>query len=311
MTRVQLGFCMPAEPTRSRGKAGRATFVADLNRALNLVAGHFDSAWIVDHRQSGAEDTLEGVTALTYLAALHPRLRFGHAVLCQSFRNPALVAKMAATLQFLSGGRFVLGLGAGGNAAEHRAYGYAFPPGRVRVEQLEEALQLIKAMWTEEQVTFAGKHYRVLEARCEPRPDPVPPVMIGAFRPRMLRLTAKYGDWWNVSSTGVGRYRRLAEELARACAAVDRDPSTVRRSWCGGCACAPSREEAAAFAGDRFSADSDEEDFGFVGTPKQLVEQMHRFIDLGVDYFIVDCSGFPKLTTLELLVHEVLPALND
>ena len=308
MTRIQLGFCMPGE---SRDKARRATFVEDLNRALDLVTGHFDSAWSVDHLQFGDADVLEGFTALTYMAALHPRLKFGHAVLCQSFRNPALLAKMGATLQFMSGGRFILGLGAGWHAEEYQAYGYDFPPDRVRVEQLEEALQIIQAMWTQEKATFQGKYYRVIEAHCEPRPDPLPTLMLGAFKPKMLRLAAKYADWWNVSSSGIERYRRMAEEFERACAEVGRDPSMVRRTWIGGCACAPTQAEAEVFAGDLYSADGEDDDFGFVGTPEQLVEQMRPFIDLGVDYFMFDCGGFPKLTTLEMLIHEVLPALND
>jgi alkanesulfonate monooxygenase SsuD/methylene tetrahydromethanopterin reductase-like flavin-dependent oxidoreductase (luciferase family) len=296
-------------PGGSRDKARRSTFVEDLNRALDLIEGHFDSAWIVDHLQFGNEDVLEGFTALAYVAALHPRLKFGHSVLCQSFRNPALVAKMGATLQFMSGGRFILGLGAGWHEEEYRAYGYDFPRDGVRVEQLEEALHIIKAMWTGEETTFEGKHYRVNAARCEPKPDALPPVMVGAFRPRMLRLAAKYADWWDVSSTGPSKYRPMVEEFERACDEVGRDPATVRRSWCGGCACAPTGKEAESFTEGRWSAD-DEEDFGFVGTPVQLLEQMRPFIELGVDYFILDCGGFPRLTTLEMLVSEVLPALN-
>src|SRR5258706_4100084 len=127
MTPVQLGFCMPSEPHE---KNGSATFVEDLNHALSLITGHFDSAWMVDHLM--LDDVLEGFTALTYMTALHPQLKFGHAVLCQSFRNPALLAKMAATLQFMSGGRFILGIGAGWHEAEYRAYGYDFPTNGVR-----------------------------------------------------------------------------------------------------------------------------------------------------------------------------------
>lgn len=307
MTRIQFGFCMPADKL---DKQRRAMFSEDLNRALDLVTGHFDSAWIIDHLQFGDDDVLEGFTALTYLAALHPQLKFGHTVLCQSFRNPALLAKMGATLHFLSRGRFILGLGAGWYAEEYRAYGYDFPADRVRVKQLEETLQIIKALWTQKTATFAGEYYRVTEAYCEPKPDPTPTIMVGAFKPKMLRLTAKYADWWNVSSTGVDGYRRMAEAFKRACADVGRDPSTVRRSWGGGCACAPTQAAAEALAGDRVSS-SDDDDFGFVGTPTQVVEQMRPFIDLGVDYFMLDCSGFPKLTTLEMLINEVLPALNN
>jgi alkanesulfonate monooxygenase SsuD/methylene tetrahydromethanopterin reductase-like flavin-dependent oxidoreductase (luciferase family) len=278
---------------------------------LGLVAGHFDSAWSIDQLQSGDADQLEGFTALTYMAALRPQLTFGHTVLCQSFRNPALLAQMGATLQFMSGGRFILGIGAGWNEEEYRAYCYDFPPARVRVDQLEEALQIIKVMWTEETATFEGRYYRVIEARCDPKPDPVPTIMLGAFKPKMLRLTAKYADWWNVSSTGVAGYRRMVTECERACDDVGRDGATLRRSWGGGCACAPTQEEAEAFAGDLYSAGNAYDDFAFVGTPQQLVEQRRPFIDLGVDYFMFDCGGFPKLTTLELLINEVLPALND
>lgn len=307
MARVQFGFCMPAE-SRDRGR--RATWVEDMDRALELVTGHFDSAWFVDHLQFDETDVLEGFTALSYMAARHPQLKFGHAVLCQSFRNPALLAKMGATLQFMSGGRFILGMGAGWHEAEYRAYGYEFPPAGVRVAQLEEALQIIKAMWTEEEATFEGNYYRVNQARCEPKPEPIPSLMVGAFGPKMLRLAAKYAEVWNVSSTGARIYRSLAEGFERACEAVGRDPATVRRSWIGGCACGPTEAEAERLSGGRLSAE-DEEDFDFVGTPQQLVEQMRLFVELGVDYFMLDCGGFPELTTLDLLINEVLPALNE
>jgi alkanesulfonate monooxygenase SsuD/methylene tetrahydromethanopterin reductase-like flavin-dependent oxidoreductase (luciferase family) len=306
MMAIQFGFCMPGD---GLDKTRRATFVDDLNRALDVVAGHFHSAWFVDHLQFGDADVLEGFTALAYMASLHPQLTFGHVVLNQSLRNPALVAKMAATLHFMSRGRFVLGIGAGWHLEEYRAYGYEFPPDRTRVEQLAEALEIIKRMWTEEQTTFVGRHYQVVDARCEPRPEPSPIVMVGAFRPKMLRLAARYADWWNVSSRGPDDYRRIAEEFARACEAVGRDPSTVRRSWVGGCACAPTPAEAERLAGGRFSPHS-ADDFGFVGTPSQVIEQMGAFITLGVDYFMLDCGGFPRLTTLEMLAHEVLPRLN-
>src|SRR5690606_31724147 len=123
-------------------------------------------------------------------SALHPEFQWGHTVLCQSFRNPALVAKMGATCQFLSGGRFTLGMGAGWHEPEYLAYGYEFPRAGIRVEQLDEALQIIKKLWTQELTTFEGQHHSVKDAYCEPKPDPKPVVMIGAFEPKMLRLVA-------------------------------------------------------------------------------------------------------------------------
>jgi alkanesulfonate monooxygenase SsuD/methylene tetrahydromethanopterin reductase-like flavin-dependent oxidoreductase (luciferase family) len=307
MASVHFGLFLPAE---SHDVRRRATYVAEVNRFLVVATGHFDSAWIVDHLQFGDTDVLEGFTTLAYMASLHPQLRFGHAVLCQSFRNPALLAKMGATLQLLSGGRFILGLGAGWNEEEYRAYGYDFPPAAVRVGQLEEALQIITALWTQEQVTFDGTYYRVIGAICQPRPQPTPPISLGASRPRMLRLAATYADEWDVSSTHIERYEVLAGAFERACVEVGRDPSMVGRSWSGGCACAPTQREAEVLAGDSFGTDPTAEDFGFVGTPEQIVEQMRPFIALGVRRFKLDCVDFPRVRGLDLLINEVLPVLN-
>lgn len=307
MRPIQFGLVLPAEFPDGRGVA---SFLADVDRALSLVAGHFESGWVVDHLQSGEDRRLEAFTTLTYLAALHPEFSFGHAVLCQSFRNPALVAKMGATLQSLTGGRFILGLGAGGNEDEHRAFGYDFPPARDRIRQLDEAITIIKALWAEPSVTFEGQYHRVREARCEPRPDPIPLLMVGAFRPQMLRLVAKHADWWNVSSSGPGRYARMVAELERACAEARRDPSTIRRTWIGGFACAKNSRRAVELAGARLSVDNDSDDFGFVGTPPQVADQMRAFIEQGVDYFMLDAADFPQLHGLELLVRHVLPALR-
>jgi alkanesulfonate monooxygenase SsuD/methylene tetrahydromethanopterin reductase-like flavin-dependent oxidoreductase (luciferase family) len=308
MPKIEFGFIMPADQL---DKTKRATFVTDLNAALSLVSRHFDSAWIIDHLQFGEADVLESFTTLSYMAALHPQLKFGHTVLCQSFRNPALLAKMGATLQFLSGGRFILGIGAGWHEEEYRAYGYDFPAAGVRVAQLAETLQIISAMWTQPKATFHGQHYQICAAYCEPKPDPLPMIMVGAFQPKMLGLTARYADWWNVSSTSAAAYQRLLATFEQACADADRDPMTVRRSWAGGCVCAPTEAEAKRVASQRSGPDDDDDDdFDFVGTPQQIIAQMRPFIDLGVDYFMLDCGGFPELTTLELLVNEVLPALN-
>ena len=306
MTTIQFGFILPQVPP---DHIRRAAFVDDVNRALKLIGGHFESARMIDHFMSNEGD-IESFTTLAYFAALHPQLKFGHTVICQSFRNPALVAMMGAAFQFLSGGRFLLGIGTGWLEEEYKAFGYDFPPARVRVKQLEEALKIIKALWTEPKVTFLGEYYRAQDAACEPKPDPLPPIMVGAFKPKMLRITAKYADEWNVSSTGIGKYRRMVEEFERACAEVGRDPATVRRSWGGGCACMPTYAEAKHIAGERYGTDP-EEDFDFVGTPRQIIEQMQPFIDLGVSSFLLDCGGFPNLTTLELLINEVLPAFKE
>lgn len=310
MGNVQFGLIVPADML---DKSRRHLYMDDVNRLLNYVKGHFHSAWLIDHLQSNNSDMLEGWTTLTYLSALHPELQWGHTVICQSFRNPALLAKMAATVQFMSGGRYTLGIGAGWNEEEYLAYGYDFPPPGTRVEELDEALHIIKAMWTQEKTTFQGKHYRVIDAYCEPKPDPIPTIMVGAFKPKMLRLTAKYADWWNVSSTTIDTYYTYVREFERACEEVGRDPSTVRRSWGGGCVCAPTEREISKLAAARLQAGADfayDPGEDFVGTPSQLIEQMQPFIEFGVDYFMLDCGGFPALTTVEMLIDEVLPALT-
>ncbi|MFN0145086.1 MAG: LLM class flavin-dependent oxidoreductase [Dehalococcoidia bacterium] len=306
MPSVQFGLVIPSEFT---DPAGPTRLVADADRVLKLAAGHFDSAWVVDHLQAGNIHRLEGFTTLTYLAARHPQFRFGNSVLCHAFRNPALLAKMAATLQMLSGGRFILGMGCGCDEEEHLAYGYEFPDGATRVRQLDEAIQIVKGLWSHPTMTFKGEFYRVSTASCDPRPEPVPPLMVGAFGPQMLRLVARQADWWNASSTGPGRYASMSSTLGRACEALGRDPTTVRRTWCGGVSCAPTRSEAEAQAAGRFSL-SDDFDFGFVGTARDIVEQMHAFIELGVDYFMLDVADFPRLDGLLRLIRSVLPKIG-
>lgn len=305
MAQIQFGLVVPAE---FRQGADLSSYLADANSALRMVRGRFESAWVVDHLQSDGDQRLEAVALLSYLAGQNPELLFGHTVLCQSFRSPGLVAKIAATLQLLTGGRFVLGLGAGGNEDEYLAYGYDYPSSATRVEQLEEYVAVIRALWSAPSVSFSGKHYRLVDARCEPRPTPAPPLMIGAFKPRMLRLVAREADWWNVSSTGPQGYARMAAELERACKAVGRDPATVRRTWVGGVACAATLAEARAIAGARVTADDD--DYGFVGTPGNVVRQMRALVDLGVECFMLDVVDFPDLGGLELLLRHVLPELG-
>jgi alkanesulfonate monooxygenase SsuD/methylene tetrahydromethanopterin reductase-like flavin-dependent oxidoreductase (luciferase family) len=166
------------------------------------LPAEFTTVWIEDHLQRGEHEVMEGWTLLTYLAALYPNVRFGHLVMSPSFRNPALLAKMAATLQQLTGGRYILGIGAGWKEDEYRGYGYDYPSGRVRVEQLAEAIEAIRAMWTQAPATYHGIYYRIDNAYCEPRPDPPPPIMVGTNGPKALRVAARLADWWNWAGPG-------------------------------------------------------------------------------------------------------------
>ncbi|GER90323.1 LLM class F420-dependent oxidoreductase [Dictyobacter vulcani] len=302
MAQVEFGWSMPA----GNGAIDREAYRRAITKGLEIIPGAFDSAWLSDHLQSGSDDVLESWTALTYLAARHPELKFGHIVLCQLFRNPALLAKMAATFQYMSRGQLILGMGAGWNEAECQAYNIDFPPAGARVEELEEALVIIKTLWQQDDVTFLGKHHQVKHAYCRPRPTPVPPVMVAGSRPKMLQLTARYADWWNVMGADLDAVKQHITNCERACAEVGRNPATLRRTLHATCLCAP-RESIVHELTASSKAGAVHE---FIGTPKQVIDQMRPFIDIGIDYFILYCEGFPNLITLETLANDVIPHLS-
>jgi alkanesulfonate monooxygenase SsuD/methylene tetrahydromethanopterin reductase-like flavin-dependent oxidoreductase (luciferase family) len=247
------------------------------------------------------------LTTIAYFAAAYPSLQFGACVLCQSYRNPGLLAKMAANLQLLTGGRFLFGLGAGWMEEEYRAYGYDFPPPAVRLEQLEEAILLIKQLWTEAPASFAGSHYRLDNAYAEPRPDPVPQLLIGGGgEKKTLRLVAKYADAWNISGGTLDNYAHKLEILRQHCDAVGRDPDSILKSWSAEAITVAETEAEAR----RIAAASPYNNGPIVGTPEQVAEQLQPFLDLGVRYLIVRVVDFPAMTGIELFVHEVLPRLR-
>jgi len=189
---------------------------------LERLPPEFSTVWLEDHLQFGDRRVMEGWTLLTYLAAAFPRFRFGHLVLSQSFRNPALVAKMAATLQELTGGRFILGMGAGWNEEEYRGYGYDYPSGGLRVAQLEEAIQLIRTLWADSPADFTGTYYRLNGAHCEPRPEIPIPIMVGTNGPKALGVTARRADWWNWDWPWEEVYRKPYEMLRHHCEEIQR-----------------------------------------------------------------------------------------
>jgi alkanesulfonate monooxygenase SsuD/methylene tetrahydromethanopterin reductase-like flavin-dependent oxidoreductase (luciferase family) len=305
MTQVQFGLTLPITPINF----SQEMFLTKIQVGLDTIVEHFDSVWISDHLQFGTRPLFEGWTMLTYLAALRPELRYGHLVLCQLFRNPAHLAKMAATFQYMSQGRFILGIGAGWAEEEAKAYHLPFPSAGQRVSELEEQLQIIYALWREESVTFEGTYHQVHHASCLPHPEPLPTVLIAGFQPRMMRLVARYADWWN---TGAGidtldQVRAQVKALDAACEQVGRDPKTLRRTVMVSCYCASTEQEV------KEGTTSLRRPFGLdmVGTPAQLVEQFQSFQEIGFDYFMISARDFPhNLTTLELLSHEVLPALK-
>lgn len=192
----------------------------------------YDTVWARDHVSleyvTGEESCLECWTVLSALARDTERIKIGSLVLCTPFRNPALLAKMATTLDLVSHGRLFLGIGAGHVKSEFDEYGYRFPTPGERVTMLSEAVQIIKLMWSEHRPSFEGKFFSIHQALNEPKPVQKPPaMMIGATKPRALRLVAKYADAWN-SPDSIEGYQAGREILDRACEEFGRDPKTLR-----------------------------------------------------------------------------------
>jgi alkanesulfonate monooxygenase SsuD/methylene tetrahydromethanopterin reductase-like flavin-dependent oxidoreductase (luciferase family) len=201
---------------------------------LNSVASRGLTAWFVDHFQFENRPYLECMAQLAHSAGRFPGMRVGSLVLGQGYRNPALVAKSAATLQLLTGGNLILGIGAGWKEDEYLAYGYPFPPAGQRLDELDEAVQIITRLWREPRVTFEGAHYQVTGAICEPRPDPPPVLMIGGKgEKRTIPLAARYADWWNVDYVQPDEFARKVRILRDACIANGRAADAVAPSYFG------------------------------------------------------------------------------
>ena len=158
---------------------GISDFPALFHNLLDSLSEQITTIWPDDHLQFGTDNVFEGWTLAAYLAGAFPRFKYGHLVNAQGFRNPALLAKMAAGMQHLTGGRFILGIGAGWHKEEFDAYNLNFAAPGVRIEQLAETIQILRAMWTQSPATYHGKHYRVENAYCTPQPNPPPRILVG------------------------------------------------------------------------------------------------------------------------------------
>lgn len=197
----------------------------------------FTHAWVFDHFMPLGDDPtgpcLEGWTLLAALAAQTQRLRIGQMVTGNTYRHPAVLAKMGATVDVISNGRMDFGIGAGWNELEHTAYGIPlYSPGE-RIARLEEACEVIRRMWTQTVANFDGAYYQLKDARCEPKPvqKPYPPFVIGGGGERKtLRVVAKYADIWNFAGGPVDLFRHKSEVLDAHCAEVGRDPASITRS---------------------------------------------------------------------------------
>jgi alkanesulfonate monooxygenase SsuD/methylene tetrahydromethanopterin reductase-like flavin-dependent oxidoreductase (luciferase family) len=269
-------------------------------RFIEAAQPYFDTLWVEDHFQWDDRPVLEAITSLTYLLGRHEGLRFGHIVLGQSYRNPALIAKMAAVLHALSDGNFILGIGAGWKEDEYRAYGYEFPPAGVRIAQLEEAVQIIRAIWSDGPATFHGKYYHIENAYCEPRPDPPIPLLIaGGGEKKTLRVVARYADWWNFNFCTVEAYAHKQQVLAQHCREIGRDPGEIFLTHYAAVHLVNDPAEAA------------KRDFHVVsGTPDMVTRELSEFAKLGVKHFQLRFLDFPETAGLKMFVEKVLPRLK-
>jgi alkanesulfonate monooxygenase SsuD/methylene tetrahydromethanopterin reductase-like flavin-dependent oxidoreductase (luciferase family) len=223
------------------GKKQVPILVEEAPEVLPVVAEQFDSIWVPDHFcafDDPSDAWVECWTALTWLAARYPKLKVGPIVLGVGYRNPALLAKMASTLQVLSDGRFVMGIGAGWREAEYIAYGYPFPSAAMRVRQLDEAVQIMRLMWTQPWPTFHGQHFQIADAYCEPRPEVTPPVMIGGGGEQLvLPLVGRLADIWDryhgglLEQIDVEQYKHKLAIVRDHAARAGRDPADIAQSF--------------------------------------------------------------------------------
>lgn len=311
MGKVEFGLRVPSFPVD--GSSGEA-FTDQIIRFISKVESDFSSAWVCDHFHPWARfvsettPTIEGFTTISYLSGVFKRLKFGNIVLCNSYRNPSLLAKMGATLQLLTGGRFILGIGAGWKEDEYIAYGYKFPPPKVRIQQLEEGIQIIRKMWTEPKATFEGKYYRIKDAVCSPRPKPVPPIMIGGGGEKLtLRVVAKHADWWNLPNVSVETFKHKLEVLEDHCEKIGRNPEEIKKTLANIVAIAKTTEEARRIAIESPFINVENMENFIIGDPDAVAEKISEYTELGMEHFILRFLDFPKTDGAKLFAEKVIP----
>lgn len=275
---------------------------------FDQVVAPFDSLWMPDHVQYGGHKVAEGWTLLVWALARYPDKLVGHEVLCNSFRNPAHTAKMVATAQALSGGRAILGIGAGWNDEEYLAYGWPLPAMKVRIAQLAEAIQLIRRMWTDAPASYEGEHYRIANARCEPRPDPIPPVMVGGHGEKyLLRVVAQHADWWNYGFRDLALYAHKQRVLEAHCREVKRDYGEIVQVLRVGILIAETEREVERLKdapGVRPMTD-----IRLAGTPDQVTETLQAIVKQGAARLTVNFADAPRPDGTRLFAEQVLPRL--
>jgi len=279
----------------------------------------YESIWVSDHffltPETVDTDCLECYTVLTALSQDTARLRLGAMVASQSYRSPALLAKAAASLDNISGGRLNFGIGAGWKDVEYDAYGYMFPGPGARIRQLDEALEVCRRMWTTGKASFEGRYYRVREAPCSPKPVQAPlPVWVGGTGDKTLRVAARHADAVNFSwSHPPGFIKDRLDVLKRHCGRLGRDPSEIRVS-AGLMVVLDETQDGVDERLDQLHLNRDTEYMRYLSrqrpnvaaTPDKLVELLREYVSLGVSHFILRWHYGDELRSLKLFADRVM-----
>ena len=307
---IRFGVCLPQHGSTWAD-------VVTVAKACDRLG--YDSVWAVDHFfgiPDATQPILEGWTELTALAPVTERVRIGHLVLCVSYRHPAVLAKMAATLDHVSGGRFVLGMGAGWHQQEYHAYGIPFPAIGTRLKELDESLTIIRKMWTEEPASFFGEQFHIEEAYCRPRPvqQPHPPILVGGTGERvLLRIVAEHATIWNNLGWAHRDLAKKLDVLRAHCDHVKRNFDEIEISQQTLGAIAESEDEAKA-ATAAIQAElpflSGGSELIVAGTPEQCIERVRKTVAMGATSLILSFGRNPRVEMLELFAERVIPAFR-
>lgn len=285
-------------------------------RATRCEVLGFGSVWLYDHLSApGLPEmpSFEAWTLATALATSTSRIRVGHLVLCNSFRHPAVLAKMATTLDVVSGGRLDLGIGSGSWRAEHDQAGLPWGSLAERTERLGDTLEILHRSWGDQPATYTGRHYQIRELWNVPQPlqRPHPPIVIGGVGPRStLPLAARYADVWNLPTYGLSDVDGTLRDLTQACETVGRDPASLRRSVEAVVVIGEDaqdlrrqRERAQRRYG---TAGFGLEAGGFVGPPDQVLDRIGQFVARGFSHFVFLTADRAGETSLSLLAEHVV-----
>jgi F420-dependent oxidoreductase-like protein len=298
-------------------------FSFDEVRARTLTAEQlgYDSVWFMDHFYTAGlhqVDSFEGWTTVSALMPLTARIRLGHMVLCNAFRHPGLLAKMASSLDVIGNGRLELGLGTGSVPEEFGKFGIPLPPFRERAEQLDEAVQIMKSLFTAEETTFKGKHYQLDKAPMKPKPvqKPYPPIMIGGSGEKYtIPLAAKHADIWNIPVYALGEIEKKTAVLRAACGKIGRDHTQIRLSQQA--VLVIGKDDAAvdaALAGakKRYAGPTwGLMEGGFIGTPDKIVKRIREQMALGLSHFVFFFHDRATPASQDLFATKVLPAFRN